>query len=160
MRFLILLFFGSFCFGQVSMELTPQGFAPVVFPRPDAPDNKIVERAVEWVTDYHRREYDIYDIMPNGLKIDALRKNAFYYRSRGETYFYNIRYTLEFSCGEKQCEVRFSVKDMYVRQTLSEKQLRDFFAPDGKLKSEFIDVKPSLERTAGTIVNSFVNFMK
>lgn len=145
---------------QVRPELTPRGFDPVVIDRPAASSEKLLERAREWAANYHRRDYDIYDISEDGLKVDAIRNNAFYYRSRGETYFYNIRYTVDFSCNDQTCTVGFVVKEIFVKQTVSKKRLADFFTPEGKLRSEFLEVKPSLEETARGVLNSFINFIR
>ncbi len=155
---LALIAFSDVC-SQVRLEMTPQGFAPVEIRRPERSTEKLIELTQDWAVNYNRRENDVYDVSTNGLKIDAVRMNAFYYRNRGETHHYNIRYTLDVKFGEQTIIIHFSVKEMFVRQTVVEKTIADFFTPDGKLKSDFLDVKPSLEETVNNIVGSYTSFL-
>lgn len=145
---------------QQKLEMTPQGFAPVEIPRPQRTNEKLIELSRDWAANYNRREHDVYDVTASSMKIDAVRQNAFYYRNRGETYHSNIRYTLAVDFGENNLTITFSVKDIFVRQTLIEKTIADFFASDGRLKSEFLEVKPSLEETVNEIVGSYTTFIQ
>jgi len=156
---LIAFLYASTLTAQVKMELTPSGFAPVEFERPSLETTKLIELSQSWASNYNRRELDIYDITSSSLKIDAVRQNAFYYRNRGETYFYNIRYTLDIRFRETTGTVTFEVKEIFVKQTPVKKTIADFFSPDGRLKSDFLDVKPSLEETAQSIVSSYLAFI-
>ena len=157
--FTILLLTSLPAIAQPKLEMTPQGFAPVDIPRPPRTNEKLIELSRDWAAEHNRREHDVYDVTQNGLKIDGVRQNAFYYRNRGETYHYNIRYTLAINFGETAVSIHFSVKDIFVRQTLSEKTIADFFAPDGRLKSDYLEVKPSLEETVNKIVGSYIEYI-
>lgn len=149
-------------FSQIKMELTPQGFAPVDIARPDVPLQKLEDRIRAWVSTYNEKNefgYDIYAVTDNGLKIDAHKMNAFYYRNRGEAYQHRIKYTLRVDYLEKTLRVRFSIAEVYAGKNLLELSVADLFNPDGKLKGDYLDAKPSLEKTAGNIVGSFAVFL-
>jgi hypothetical protein len=157
---IFLMFFStSAIFSQEKLVLTPNGFAPVEFQKPNNTNEKLIEAAKAWADSYNRGEHDVYDVTENSLNIDALRENAFFYRNVGETYNYRIRYTLNVEFVEQLCRITFTVKDIYARRTLTKMTVGDFFAPDGRLKEDYEEVKPSLEHTANTIVNSFISFI-
>lgn len=155
------LFFATISLSaQVKMEMTPAGFAPVEFKSPNRPTEKLIEAVKGWASTYNRKGYDVYDVTENSVSVDAIREFAYFYRNLGERYDYNIRYTLKINFREdKTYTVTFSVKESYAKQTLVQTTIADFFTPDGKLKDDYIDVKPSLEHTAGKIVKSLSDFL-
>jgi hypothetical protein len=56
-------------------------------------------------------------------------------------------------------KVQFSVKEVYADKTLTTLSVDKFFLPDGRLKDDYRDAKPSLEKTANAIMNNFADFM-
>ncbi|HLA56969.1 MAG TPA: hypothetical protein VK623_12765 [Flavobacterium sp.] len=145
---------------QPKLELTPNGFAPIEIPKPNKAPEKIIEASKGWADYYNKKEHDVYDVTDNSLSIDAMKDNAFFYRNLGETYQYRIKYTLKVEFLEKTLRLSFIVKEIYTKQTLTKTTVSDFFTPGGKLKGDFEEVKPSLERTANDIINSFANFIQ
>jgi len=157
--FFAILLISPFAFSQVVMTLTPRGFASVEVARPEKGMERLTETSRAWADVHNKREYDVYDITANSLKIDGVRENAFFYRNRGETFYYNIRYTLDVVLNPNSVTVTFSIKDIFTRQTLSELTVADLFTSDGKMKDDYDEVKPSLEQTATDIVNSYAGFI-
>ena len=157
----ILLFFCvSVTFAQTKVEMTSKGFTPIELSAPNKPVEKSIEAAKNWAATYNKNGYDVYDVTANSLKIDGLKKNAYFYRNLGETFTYNITYTLEvYFNADKTYTLAFSVKQIYLKNTPVQTTIADFYMPDGKLKEDFADVKPSLEDTAEKIVKSFSNFI-
>ena len=139
--------------------MTPNGFAPIEITRPFKTNEKLIEASKAWADSYNRVENDIYDVTTNSLSIDALKNNAFYYRNVGETFNHRIRYTLQVIFGENTCTLQFIVKEIYAKKSLTTLTVADFFAPDGRLKEDYEEVKPSLELTANNIVRSYINFI-
>jgi len=159
---ILFLFSLSFCFSQATTELTPTGFPSVTFEKPQRTPEKLIERARSWALSYNRNSdgaVDVYDVTDTSLNIDAFRNKAFYYRNRGELYSHRIRYTLKIVFDEKSYSVGFILKEVYSDNRLTTLTTADFFAPDGRLKEDYEEVKPSLESTANTIINSFATFM-
>lgn len=156
---LFILIATTLSFAQEKPELTPNGFAPIVISRPDKTTEKLIEASKAWADSYIKDEHDVYDVTENSLSIDARRENAFFYRNLGETFKYTIRYTLKVSFEDKTCVLTFAVKDIYANRTLTKTTVADFFAPDGRLKEDYEEVKPSLEITAGKILRSYANFI-
>ncbi len=150
----------SISLAQTQLELTPQGFAPITLPTPNKPNELLIQYAKGWAESYNKKGADIYDVTPNSLSIDALKSNAYFYRNLGETFQYTIRYTLKVNfLPENKYTLSFSVKEIYDKQRLVETTIADFFTPDGKLKEDFEEVKPSLEKTANNIVSSFSSYI-
>ncbi|HEX8270244.1 MAG TPA: hypothetical protein VF581_10170 [Flavobacterium sp.] len=159
---LLLIMTGSSGFSQAAVELTPGGFATVAFERPARTNEQLLERARGWAIIFNRNNdnpVDVYDVSETGVSIDAFRNNAFFYRNRGEVYYHRIRYTMRIEFGEKTYSINFRVKEIYTDNTLTELTTADFFAPDGRLKEDYEEVKPSLETSANTVINSFASYM-
>ena len=149
-------------FAQERATLTPGGFQTITFDRPARTQEKLIENAKAWAGYYNRRNeypYDVYDVTANSLSIDAYNENAFFYRNRGEVHRHRIRYTLHVDIQEKTYTVSFAVKEIYSNNTLTELTVADFFAPDGRLKEDYEEVRPSLEKTANEAIYSFANYM-
>ncbi len=156
----ILLMSISFGHSQIYMELTPKGFPAIETKTPKKPMEELIKTAKDWNYAYNfNKVSEAYDVTDTSLKIDAFRNNAFFYRNRGEEYSYQIKYTLQINFGPDKYSVKFLVPEIYGKEKLTENKISDYFTTDGKIKSDFVDVKPSLEKTANTIVNSFVDFM-
>ncbi|HEX9980677.1 MAG TPA: hypothetical protein VGB50_08960 [Flavobacterium sp.] len=157
---LLLFLYAMTASAQIRPELTSTGFPAFEFPRPDRPNERLIELSRSWLPYYNRGEADMYDVTANSFKIDAVRDNAFFYRNRGEVYNHAIRYTLHVVFDEKTCRITFIVKDIFANNnTLSGLTVADFFAPDGRLKEDYEEVKPSLEATAASIVRSYINYI-
>ncbi|NMH28132.1 hypothetical protein [Flavobacterium silvaticum] len=145
-----------------NLELTPNGFAPVEIPRPDKRFDQIQDQIKYWLGDYNRNNeygYDVYDVTESSLKIDASKDNAFYYQNKGETFQHRIKYTLAVEIKDQVIVYKFSVKEIYAKKVLTNLTVAKFFTSEGKLKSDYLEVKPSLERTANDILNSFEVYM-
>jgi hypothetical protein len=147
-------------FGQAKMELTPTGFATLSFPKPAKTLEKLIEHSRNWAAFYNRNNdfpYDVYDVTATSLSIDGFVENAFYYRNNGEVFHHRIKYTLKIEFGKDTYDLRFIVREIYADKTLTKTTVADYFTPDGKLKEDFEDVRPSLEKTAAEVVRSFAN---
>ncbi|HEU0137108.1 MAG TPA: hypothetical protein VFQ50_07440 [Flavobacterium sp.] len=160
--YLLILLFALPAIGQ-ELELTPRGFESVTFDKPALTDEKLIEAARSWiisVSSDNPYPYDVYDVTANSYKIDAHRQNAFFYRNRGDAVFHRIKYTLAVAIAERTYTVTFSIKEIYTSNRLTEMTIADFFAPDGRLKDDYIDVEPSLEKTVNNIVRSFNSYLQ
>jgi hypothetical protein len=158
-KLLFLLMIGPALFAQ-DLTLSATGFEPVSFPRPALTDDKIVEAVKGWADSYNKREHDVFNVTQHSLEVDAMKDNAFYYHNLGELYSYNIKYNLKISFDDKRVWVAFGVKEIYTKRTLLKTAVADFFGPDGNLKEDFSEVKPSLEKTAGKIVRSLAKYLR
>lgn len=140
--------------------MTPRGFEPIAFTTPNKTNDKLIDAAKNWADYYNKKGYDVYDVTENSLSIDAWKDNAYFYRNLGERYNYNIKYTLKVLFNtDRTCTLTFFVKEVYAKTVLTKTTVADFFTPDGKLKEDFEEVKPSLENTANRIVKSFSEFI-
>jgi len=159
---LLLIFCASPAFAQINLELTPQGFPSFTIARPKVPDDKLIESVRNWVATYNEKNqygYDVTEVSEAGMTIDAYKRNAFYYNNRGEIYQHRIRYTMRLEFSSDNIKTSFAVKEIYAHKNLLELEVVDFFLPDGRLKDDYRDAKPSLEKTANLILNNFVDFM-
>ncbi len=149
-------------FAQQDLALTPTGYGSVTFDKPSKTDEKIIEKAKAWAAYYNRDiEYphDVYDVTSSSFKIDGHRPNAFYYRNRGEAFYHRIKYTITVQINESTYTIGFSVKEIYTSDVLTELTVADFFAPDGRLKEDYLDAKPSLDKTVNGTIRSLTNYL-
>lgn len=158
--FLLLLSGGAI--SQIKTELTPGGFPSIKIDKPNKTPEKLIEKAKSWAIYFNRnnsRGYDVYDVTESSLSIQGSKENALYYRNRGEVYHYRIVYTIRVDFSDTFYTLTFAVKDIYDGNNLTQLTVADFFAPDGRLKEDYEEVKPSLEYTSTQIVNSFAAYM-
>lgn len=142
------------------LELTPQGFQPLEIKTPNKPLDKLIELSKSWAPYYNKNGYDVTEVTENSLTIDARNENAYYYYNVGVKYNCDIKYSLKIVFKEdKKYSLTFTVKEIYAENVVTKTNVSDFFTPDGKLKDDFRDVKPSLEKTVNNIVKSYVKFI-
>ena len=154
------LFWITFCSSQTNLELTPQGFASLEFKTPDRPVDELFRGSKSWAPYYNKKGYDIFDVTENSLKIEARIANAFYSYNVGVKYNYDIVYTMKVVFGtDKKYSLSISVKEIYAENVLLKTTVADFFTEDGRLKDDFRDSKPALEKTINKVVKSFTGYI-
>ena len=156
---LLFLLAGAFAWSQAKVELTPAGFAAVEIPRPGKPMEDLMALADDWGYFYNKKGHDTYDVTANSLTIDAMRKNAFYFMNVGQQIVFKIKYSLKVEFLDNKCVLKFTVKEIYNNDKLIQSTIADYFTSDGKLKDDYEEVKPSLEKTANDILQSFTDYI-
>jgi len=144
------------------LELTPGGFEPVTVQIPATSAEKLIELSKNWAaeTNKRRRGYDITNVTANTVTISAYKRNAFYYRNRGESFDFRIRYEMALTFDNTSYTLAFKVVDIYAKDDNVQKTgLSNYFTSDGKLKEGFEEVEPSLETSVNDLVNSHYNFL-
>ena len=155
-----LFFCMTISLAQTKLEMTPKGFATIEIETPNRPINNLIELSKEWAPYYNTNGFDVFNVTENSLTIEAVNENAYFYRNLGVQYFYDIKYSLKIEFKENQkYTLLFTVKDIYMDAVEIKTTIPDFFTPEGKLKEDFKDVKPSLENTVNNIIKSYVNFI-
>ena len=161
--YLFCFLMSSLAWCQPQMELTPQGFEPVEVTIPATPGLKLIDVSKAWAQDYNRREnstYDITNVTDNSVTISAFKRNAFFYRDRGDTFEQKIRYTIKLTFYNNRYELAFTVNDIYTDgNVLVKYKIPDYFTSDGKLKDGYDGLTDSLEKTVNEIVTSHYNFI-
>lgn len=146
---------------QINPELTAAGFPEIRVAVTYRPMEKQMELAKAWAPYYNKDGFDIYDVGVNTFTVDARRNNAFFYRNRGEMFSHDIVYSLKVTFfDDNTYSLKFAVKEIYANKVLLRTTVSEFFTPDGRLKQDYTDVKPSLELTAGRIMKSFAAFVE
>lgn len=142
------------------LVLTPGGFDPVKVTVPQTPNEKLVELTRQWAIEANRSyDVDVTEVTGNSLTVTSFRNNGFIYRSKGETYQHKIKYQMKFSFSGDFYTVTFSVPEIYSNEVLLKYTLPDYFDSKGNIKEGYTDMKPSIESTANTLVNSHYNFI-
>lgn len=146
-------------FTQTIAEMTPQGFLPVRFSSPNKPLEKLIDLSKTWAN-MNKHGADASNITENSLVITGFKPLAAYYYNVGVKYNYDLRYeiTVVFNA-DKTYTLSFDAKEFYANEVLTKTKVPDFFTPEGKLKDDFRDVKPSLEVTVDRILKAYHNFI-
>ncbi|MGQ2982535.1 hypothetical protein [Flavobacterium sp.] len=160
---LIFLFLSAAALAQPpKMELNPNGFDAIDVSIPATPNEKLIEITKAWATKANQREKgaDVTDVTANSLTVSAYKRDAFFYRDRGETHSHRIRYSMKITFYENRYTVAFTVNDIYMDgDKLVTYKLPDYFTSEGKLKEGYTDLEQSLERTVNDLVTSHYNFI-
>lgn len=155
-----LFFYITITSAQTKLELTPQGFQSLEMKTPNLPQDQLIQVSKAWAPYYNKNGYDVSEVTENSLLIDARVENAYYYYNVGVKYNCDIKYSLKIVFSEdKKYTLTITVKELYGENALLKTTVADFFTPEGKLKDDFRDAKPSLEKTVNSIVRSFTNFI-
>ena len=155
-----LFFWVVLCSAQTKLELTPKGFAPLEIEIPNQPTIKLIEKSKDWASYYNEKGSDVFAVTKNSLTIEARYENAYYYWNLGVKYYFDIKYSLKVVFGENQkYTLTFTVEEIYTDRVLIKTTVADFFTPEGKLKEDFKDAKPSLENTVNKIIKSYIIFL-
>ncbi|KGO79070.1 hypothetical protein Q763_15290 [Flavobacterium beibuense F44-8] len=144
------------------MEVHANGFDPVEVSIPSIPVDLFIKATDTWAYEYNRLKspVDVTAVTANTITISAYKKNAFYYRNRGEAFFYKIRYTMTITFHVNSYTLDFKVGDIYTDgDVLVEYKLPDYFTSSGKLKDGYNMLDESLQKTVNDIVNSHYNFI-
>jgi hypothetical protein len=149
------------------MELTPNGFDPIEVTIPSTPNEKLIEVTKAWAAEYNKvgrlgdRGYDAIDVTANSITISAFKKNAFYYRERGESFEHKINYSMKITFNQSSYTVAFKVNRIYGDSDVElEYNIPNYFTSAGKLKEGYTGLEESLEVTVNTIVTDHYNFIK
>lgn len=146
---------------QVKVELTPRGFEPnpIVGSLPSMTDEKFIEGTQMWAQEFSQGEADISEVTANSLTIDAFRDNAFFYRNLGDTFYHKVKYRIKIFKEGNRYSLSFQVTEIYAMKTLLKSSITDYLKADGNPKDGFQDVKPSIEKTVGIILDSYSRYI-
>ena len=144
------------------VSLQPYGFDPIEVTIPSTKNKKLVALSSDWAYEYNRRKdgSDVTNVTDNSLTISAYKRNAFFYRSRGETYYQKIRYTINITFYTDRYELQFKVNEIYADDEVRlDYALPDYFDSEGNLKDGYDGLKNSIEETVNDIIMSHYNFI-
>lgn len=150
-------------FGQPSLELEPSGFAPVTVTIPTTLNEKLVDLTRAWAQEYNRRNdrgYDLINVTDNSITVSSYKKNAFYYRDRGQSFNLSINYSMQLTFSESSYTLTFTVTDIFAdNDKLLEYKIPDYFTTEGKLKEGYDELDTSLKKNVNDIARSHYNFL-
>lgn len=150
------------------LELEPRGFAPVEVQIPLTANEKLIEVTKAWAGEYNNRRsignrrggHDITNVTANALTVHAYKRNAFFYRERGQAFNHSIDYSLNLTFYETYYTVEFTVDNIYIdNDKRIESGITDYFNSEGKLKEGYDELEASLEANVNEIVLSHYNFL-
>lgn len=158
MKPLLTLFaFFTFALGvsQNLVEMTPKGFQPIKVATASKPIEQLIELSKSWAN-ANKYGADASDVTANSLTITGFKPLAAYYYNVGVKYNYDLRYEIKVVFQPDQtATLTFDAKEFYANEVLTKTQVADFYTPEGKLKDDYRDVKPSLETTVDRLLRSY-----
>lgn len=144
------------------MEVHANGFDPIEVSTPSIPVDLFMKATDTWAYEYNRLKspVDVINTTANSITIRAYKKNAFFYRNRGEAFYYKIRYTMTITFHGNSYTIDFKVGDIYTDgDVLVKYKLPDYFTSSGKLKDGYEMLDKSLQKTVNDIINSHYDFI-
>lgn len=144
-----------------AMELQPNGFPVITVPLPETLPEKLIDLTQRWAHGFNLKEegFDATNITSNTITITANKKNAFFYRDRGQAFDHEIRYEMHFTFNKDNYTLKFNITDIYLRDRRLESGISDFFTSDGKLKDGYDGLERSLEASVNNIVRDHYTYI-
>lgn len=170
----MLKLYSQFCiiaFGVASaqppvMKLSQGGYEPVEVSIPSIPSDKFIELTKSWALELERRSRDhgkgsdVTGVTSNTITVSAYKRNAFFYRSLGETFIHRIDYEIKIAFTDTNYTLTFRVPQIYTDSDVAVKSgLADYFKTDGTLKDGYSELDTSLNTTVNELVQSHYNFL-
>lgn len=144
------------------LELTPQGFEPVSYTLTRIDGSKFVDLSRAWVTEQKRKNelFDISNVGSNTLTISGIENNAFFYRSRGETFQHKAKLVMKVDFTTTGYTLTLTVPEIYAEgDTPTQYKLPDYFDSNGNIKEGYDGLKTSIEATVNDIALNYYNFI-
>ena len=145
-----------------SLELTARGFEPVSYSTPRIDGKKFTELSKAWVTELKRMDekFDLSNVGSNTLTISGLEKNAFFYRSRGETFQHTAKLVMKIDFTATGYTLTLTVPETYAEgDTPVKYKLPDYFDSNGKIKEGYDGLKKSIEATVNGMAINYYEFI-
>ncbi len=151
---LFLICISTVIYAQPPLVMDQNGFAPVRFNVPDVQLKTLMDNTKSWSYSVNKKGADFSEETDHSIVVSAFEENAFFIRNRGEEYVFRIKYAMSINFDKGQCTVFFTVKEIYDGTQLTKSTISDYFTSEGKLKEDYRDAKPSLEKTANDLLGS------
>ena len=158
----LLLLFSAFAnYAQINVRVTQNGVDPnpTQGKIPAMTDERFIELTQNWIQEFSRGEFEITELTPNSMTIDAFRDNAFIYRNKGETFHHKIKYRMKVQKTGNTYTAGFQIAEIYANKVLLKSLISDYFLSNGNPKEGFEEVKPSLENSINIILNSYDRYL-
>ncbi|MXN91920.1 hypothetical protein GR160_11865 [Flavobacterium sp. Sd200] len=148
------------------MKVSKSGFEPVVVSIPTTSNEKLTELTKAWLQEIvhnnpdRGKGYEVSGVTENSATVTGYKRNAFFYRSLGETYNHNIDYTMQLVFRQNSYDVTFTVNQIYTDNNVAVKSaLADYFTNSGGLKEGYYGLDASLNKTVNALVQSHYDFI-
>ena len=137
--FLLMLFVCGMSWGQESLNLTPNGFAPVVTVVEGMSSSDIYSKTKDWIQTYYKNPNEVLkaDIKNEMIRIDGFDNNAFQTKSLGIASNMGCSYTLEIEIKEGKYRYNFVIRDLWAGSQKCLYTYRTFFKSDGSIRKVY-----------------------
>ncbi len=155
----LLMSFSALC--QPSATVTSGRVNTASGTLPGIESKKLIDLTKSWITEVQRSggQFEISNVSDGSFTLSGYKKNAFYYRDRGETHWQDAKLVFNVSYTANAIEIKPTVPEIYnPGGTPITYTLPDYFY-DGKLKEGYDGLIPSLEKSINSVITSYYNFI-
>tara|TARA_B100000963_G_scaffold337489_1_gene333533 strand:- start:713 stop:1246 length:534 start_codon:yes stop_codon:yes gene_type:complete len=144
------------------LKLGPNGVKePVVFEF-NLTKSEIYKKSLNWVQETYKNPKEVLraNIENEKIRINGYAINAWWNKSLGVKFTYNIDYTVQIEFKEGRCRFTYTIDQMYTSD--GQRLLytcKAFFKPNGDIKKSYIPSVPSLEKTINDLAISYKNYV-
>lgn len=159
---LLLLFVFSACFAQEpQLDLQAGTFPPVTVTMRNTESNKFISLTKAWITESRRsgQQFEVTNIKPNSFTISGMKKNAFFYRERGEPHTQNAKIVYKITFTNTSYTINASVPEIYTSEGQPLKSTLPDYYNGSKLKDGYSGLEESIEATVNDIMVSYYYFI-
>ena len=151
-------------FGQdlPQLKLSNNGVEPIVIESEGLSANELYSKSLNWVQETYKTPSKALkaNILNQKIRVDGFVRNAWWYKSLGVSFSYDIEYTVEISFKDGRYRFEYIVGDSYTEDGV--KVLfnnKTWFKKNGEIKKSFIPAVASLEETMNNLSQSFYSYV-
>lgn len=161
MKLLLFLLFSAACFSQPTVTVANGTLPDIDAKLPNVDTKKFKDLTKAWITEVQRsgETLEVSNISSGSLTISGYKRNAFYYRERGETHWQNAKVVMQVSFTSTLMTIKITLPELYTKEGTPLKFTLPYYYANGKLKEGYDGLETSLEENLTKVVRSYYNFI-
>jgi hypothetical protein len=152
----------SFSQDTARFELTKDGVLPIVVNLDSLNAKTIYSKTLNWIQVNYKNPKEVLktNVENETIRIDAFKKNAWFYKSLGMKQEYDMEYSFLIDIKDNKIRLTFTVGQFWGDDKKTTYDYTTFFKSSGEIRGAYRDAKPSLEQSMNDLVSSLCNYIK
>ena len=140
---------------QTKFELLKDGVAPIVVNIDSVIAATIYKKTINWVQETYKTPKEVLktNIENETIRVDAFKKNAWFYKSLGMKQEYDMEYSFQIDIKDNKIRLAFTPGQFWGDNQIVLYSYPTFFKSSGEIKGAYKDAKPSMEQSMNDLVS-------
>jgi hypothetical protein len=166
---LVFILLTNIAFAQqiASFELTKNGVSPIVVNVDSLSASELYKRTHHWIEDYYKDQRNVLktDVQDQKIKIDGLKKNAWFYTSADVTIQYDVEYSCYIDFEDNRLTLAFEFGKTWLHNDSKASNsysidYRKIWKESGEVHKIYKEAKPGMEQMMNELSHSLLNYLK